>query len=223
MNRIKLRGFTLIYALIILISSNFFIMSTSLRKIDDEEDHDPRDDLGTNSFIVVNYTGEASYRNYEYGFLINETIKEIRKFINSYQIVDNYYFPNDLITIIEDWISVYFEEDTNSLAQVFNANLDENMKTVDQIMLWHFNITNIKDWSSTFKGMEKLQIIDYPEDSSMTSPDTINSIFEDCISLEIIDFTHFDISKIKDWTSAFKGCKKLKKIIFPTDLIAKPK
>ena len=83
---------------------------------------------------------------------------------------------------------------------------------LEEIDLYNFNTSKIKDMNGMFRNCEKLKRIIGIEKFNTNEVINMSEMFKVCKELEELDISNFNTSKVTDMEEMFSNCAKLKKI-----------
>jgi len=162
------------------------------------------------NFIKAKYNIESNIEiNYNNGFGDN------REGVEYIKLGNEMFKPNDKFTINADTnngeVEIYFPEEVTSLKDMFNVDIDSNVKNIISIDFSNFNTSLLTDMNSLFKGSNGLQTINF-SDFDTSGVTDMSYLFHSCTTLESIDLSIFNTEAVTNMNSMFNSCENLKSI-----------
>ena len=107
----------------------------------------------------------------------------------------------------------YFSQETNSLEDIFNNDLNEDFKkNLYLLNLTEFDISVITSFKNAFSNLPNLKIVIFPTDIS-TTPTDVTEMFKGCTSLTSVDLSMFDLTNCENFNEMINGCNALNVLI----------
>lgn len=110
---------------------------------------------------------------------------------------------------LSNWMLGETSTGTHNLSSIFSSCFK-----LEEIDISTWKLTNTSTMSSMFSGCYNLKKVSLPEIGGALT--TIASAFAECRSLESIDFSKVDVSKVTSMNATFTSCNNLKTAIMPT-------
>ena len=159
------------------------------------------------NFIKVSYEIKKSNEKIEYNEGFGKNREEIG--IMSIIKVDTIYKINEALIIKKnEEIEIYFSKPVQSLKDMFNSNIDNNVVNISSIDFSYFNTSSLRNMNSLLKGCTGLKEIDFSSfDTSLVTD--MSYLFYNCTSLTSINLFYFKTSNVTNMVSMFEGCNNL--------------
>lgn len=117
---------------------------------------------------------------------------------------------NGCSSLREIKMPAYYISDRNKYGVFYASNIFENCAALERVDMTRF--AGGIYLSTCFKGCSSLKEVKFGN----TVLAAFANVFTDCTSIEVIDISSFDISKIDAMVGVFKNCKSLKTVILPS-------
>ena len=158
----------------------------------------------SNNYITINYKYNVQYPT---GFINNIiTNRNNIYFINN----QNSLFQNNDPLIIEanSSIELHFSNAITSLDNFFNADLDENSKSIIYVDLSNFNSSLTNSTEKMFYNSTSIISLNFSNFETELIND-MSGMFSGCSSLELLDLSNFNTKNVSNMSNMFSGCESI--------------
>ena len=105
-------------------------------------------------------------------------------------------------------IEIYYKSSMSSLENYFSSTGDNNMANIASIYLSHFDFSLVTKMNSMFYECDSLELVDF-SNVDTSSLKNMNSMFYGCNSLKYAELTYLNTSSVTDMSKMFYDCDKI--------------